>query len=95
MRGASLAKMIESMYAQAEAPQQVPTDEWYTAHIDAIEPSLRLSFYPSNVDEETYEFLNTSSKISQSLCLQVSSFQQVIVPFLTFSGLLYIFNRFS
>lgn len=93
-RGKALARMIE-MYTQDDGPQQLPTKEWYMPYMDAIQPELRQQFYPSQIDEETYEFLNSSTSLSHSVCLQVYLLEHMYNIHASHSVVLHLFKCHS
>lgn len=72
-RGKVLANVIEQLHAQ-EPVTEIRTAQWYQVDLEGVNAEVQQLFYPSSIDSETYEFLNSSVAISQSMCLQVSFF---------------------
>ncbi|KAI6210828.1 hypothetical protein M3Y96_00369400 [Aphelenchoides besseyi] len=68
-RGKVIAQMIETFHNQ-QPLTNVDTDKWYQLDHSSVSTDLNQLYYPSSIDEETYEFLNSSTAISQSACLQ-------------------------
>jgi hypothetical protein len=69
-RGKVLASVIEQLNAQ-EPVTEIRTEQWYQVDLNGVNTEVQQLFYPSSIDSESYEFLNSSVAISQSMCLQV------------------------
>lgn len=69
-RGRALATVIEQLSSR-EPVNDIRTEEWYNMDMNGVNSEVQQLFYPSSVDTETYEFLNSSVSVSQSICLQV------------------------
>jgi len=69
-RGKIIANVIESLQAQ-EAVNDIRTDQWYQVDMNGVNSEVQQLYYPSSIDGETYEFLNSSIAVSQSMCLQL------------------------
>lgn len=49
-------------------------DAWYHVEFGLLEPDSSATFHPSYFDQETENFIDTSTQISNSICLQVCLF---------------------
>lgn len=70
-RGKVLADVIQQLHAQ-EPVTDIQTEHWYQVDLNGVNSEVQQLFYPSSIDSETYEFLNSSVAVSQSMCLQVN-----------------------
>lgn len=69
-RGKVIANMIEQFHTN-EAVGEIRTEHWYRVDMTGVNTEVQQLYYPSQIDTETYEFLNSSVALSQNLCLQV------------------------
>lgn len=69
-RGKKIAALVQAFDDQPDF-SRLDTAPWYAVNMDRVDLDLKLLYYPSSCDAETYNFLNESSRLSSSFCLQV------------------------
>lgn len=69
-RGKVIADMIEHFHAP-DSVGEIRTEHWYRVDMTGVNSEVQQLYYPSSIDTETYEFLNSSVTLSQSMCLQL------------------------
>ncbi|CAD5228845.1 unnamed protein product [Bursaphelenchus okinawaensis] len=91
-RGRRIAQLIEAMDNRPPV-DSIDTYPWYNPNMILVHDDLKPIYYPLSVDDQTYEFLNTSISLSQNFCLQVfygmcTIFLQTITTKTTINGIL-------